>query len=420
MNRQAAGYKNYVVIVLMLVYTSNYLDRSILAVISPAIKTDLGLSDTQLGLLKGLIFAGFYATLSIPVAWLADRWNRISIISISVALWSLFTALAAITVNFVQLALTRIGVGVAEAGGVAPSHSVISDYFGVEERARALGIYALALPLGDTLALVLGGWVLENYGWRSVFLVIGIPGLILALILKLTVQEPVRGAADGLSTRKNDSASAVGFLEGVKRLLRMPSFRMLIVATSLATFSTNGFWYWQIDYFVRAFKMTYTEITIPLAIITVIFASVGTYLGGYFCDKFRYRTTGAFGFAPAIMFVLAAPAILLFVSVPTSIGAFACAGAFAFAANVVIAPAFATAQYLAPLRLRAVASSLLFASIILFGVGLGPTWVGVVSDIAARHVSETWTLKIAMGTTAGTVALSCFAYYLLGKRILKL
>ncbi|NWG93216.1 MAG: MFS transporter, partial [Parvularculaceae bacterium] len=188
------SYKWYVLAVLTIVYTFNFVDRQIIAIVSPAIKEDLGLSDSTLGLLKGLAFAVLYTTLGIPIAWAADRWNRVNIVAISLAVWSAFTALSGFAQNAVQLALARVGVGIGEAGGSPPSHSIISDYFPKEKRATALSLFSLGIPFGQMLAFLAGGWVLENLGWRNAFLVVGLPGILLAILLKLTVKEPIRGA----------------------------------------------------------------------------------------------------------------------------------------------------------------------------------------------------------------------------------
>ena len=192
------AYRRYVLGMLALVYVFNFTDRQILAILMQPIKEDLLLSDTQLGLLSGIAFALFYVTMGIPIARLADRYSRVNIISVSIFLWSLMTALSGLAGNFTQLLLARIGVGIGEAGCTPPAHSLLADYFARENRASALSIYSLGLPLGSVLGLMAGGWVAQIYGWRMAFFLVGLPGLVLALMVKFTIREPRRGLADGI------------------------------------------------------------------------------------------------------------------------------------------------------------------------------------------------------------------------------
>ncbi|MEL7489055.1 MAG: MFS transporter, partial [Pseudomonadota bacterium] len=190
------AYRLYVLILLTAVYTFNFVDRQIMGILAEDIKTDLGLSDSQLGILIGFAFAVLYTTLGIPIARIADRANRVTIISLSLACWSAFTAICGTAQNFLQLAMARVGVGIGEAGGSPPSHSLISDLYPKEKRAGALAVYALGIPVGVTFAYLGGGWVSENFNWRVTFLALGLPGVLLALIVKFTIREPQRGAQE--------------------------------------------------------------------------------------------------------------------------------------------------------------------------------------------------------------------------------
>lgn len=414
---EKSNYKYYVLLVLALVYLSNYIDRSIMAVISPAVKEDLGLSDTQLGLLKGLSFALFYAALCIPVAWLAERWRRVPIISVSVMIWSVFTALAAFAGNFFQLFLTRVGVGIAEAGGVAPSHSLISDYFKKEERGRALALYSMAVDAGDAIALLLGGILLQQFGWRFVFLIIGIPGVLLALVLWATVKEPIRGAMDGPSQRSQPQSEPLGFFESIKALWSIGSYRYLVYSAIAVDFAASGFWFWMVDHFERSFELSYVEITTPLAVITVLFSVSGTYTSGYLTDKLHLRTAKSNGYVGALSAGMSAPLLIVFLLAPTPFWSFvAVAGLFYFI-TMYLPTVYAGAQTIAPAHLRTVSASLLFAATILFGVGCAPLVVGLLSDFVAPFFGEANGLKVAISAMSIVFVLGVFLFLQTGRRM---
>ncbi len=185
-----------VLAVLLLAYIFNFIDRQIIGILAVPIKSDLQLSDSQLGLMGGLAFALFYTGLGIPIAWLADRKSRVTIIGVSVAVWSAFTALCGLAQNFWQLFLSRMGVGIGEAGGVAPSYSLISDYFPPERRARALAIFSFGIPVGSALGIFFGGWIATHVDWRSAFIIVGLAGLPVAALVKFGLRDPVRGGFD--------------------------------------------------------------------------------------------------------------------------------------------------------------------------------------------------------------------------------
>src|SRR5690349_6947320 len=207
-----------VLAILLLAYIFNFIDRQIIGILAVPIKTQLHLSDTQLSLMGGLAFALFYSGLAIPIAWLADRRSRVNIIAISVAFWSAFTAACGLAQNFWQLFLARMGVGIGEAGGVAPSYALVSDYFPKERRAGALALFSLGIPIGSALGVFFGGWIANHLDWRSAFIIVGVAGLPAALLVKLGIKEPVRGGHDSL----DGSASE-------------PAPPLLTVATTLAT-----------------------------------------------------------------------------------------------------------------------------------------------------------------------------------------
>jgi len=274
------GYRIYVLILLTGVYTFNFIDRQIIGILSPAIKADLGLADWQLGILKGFAFAVLYTVLGIPIARLADRKNRVTIIAIALALWSGFTAISGAANNFLQLTLARIGVGIGEAGGSPPAHSLISDYFPKEKRAGALAIYAMGIPIGIALAYLGGGWVMQTFGWRWAFVVIGLPGIAMAVLLKLTVREPKRGGLedetrtdefkmlkitepDGTferflfgacklfpaSKRSSIFSELATIWRAAKHLFSIPTYRAVVIATTAVSFTSYANGTWIVDFY---------------------------------------------------------------------------------------------------------------------------------------------------------------------------
>ncbi|NWG71379.1 MAG: MFS transporter [Parvularculaceae bacterium] len=407
-----ARYSYYVLAVLTVVYTFNFIDRQIIAIVSPALKEDLGLSDSMLGLLKGLAFAVLYTTLGIPIAWLADRWNRVSIVTISLAVWSGFTAISGFAQNAWQLALARIGVGIGEAGGSPPSHSIIADYFPKEQRARALSLYSLGIPIGQMFAFLAGGWVLEEFGWRNAFFVVGVPGLVLAVILKLTVREPVRGAQDG-----HHSAASVKFADGVKRLLAIPSMWGLIAGATLASFTGYGVGMWAVDFYRRTYDLSYPEITVPLGLLNGVAYAIGTLAGGYLTDHFGKRDKGAYALVPAIGMLVTIPAGFLSTWAATPFWAFFWTAPFLIGLGLYLGPTWSLVQTLAPVNLRAFAVAFMFFILNIIALGFGPLWVGGLSDIFAAEHGETTALRIAI-TSLGISSLgAAAAYYWTSKKL---
>jgi MFS family permease len=410
----AAGmdsYKWYVLAALTLVYTFNFVDRQIIGIVSPAIKEDLGLSDSMLGLLKGLAFAVLYTMLGIPIAWLADRWNRVNIVTISLAVWSAFTALSGFAQTAAQLALARVGVGIGEAGGSPPSHSIISDYFPKEKRATALSLFSLGIPFGQMLAFLAGGWVLENLGWRNAFFIVGVPGLFLAILLKMTVKEPIRGAQDGAK------AAAIPFKEGVKRLLSIPSFWGLLVAATAASFTGYGVGMWAVDFYRRTFELGYAEITVPLGLLNGLAYGVGTYLGGALTDRYGRKDKGAYAWIPAVGMLITIPAGALQLFAPTANWAFIWTAPFLIGLGLYLGPTWSLVQTLTPPSMRAFAVAFMFFILNIIALGFAPLWVGALSDaFAARH-GEAMGLKYALLTLSASSLLSVLAYFWTARKL---
>ncbi|MEE2692701.1 MAG: MFS transporter [Pseudomonadota bacterium] len=412
--RKAERYSYYVLMILTIVYTFNFIDRQIIAILSPAIKEDLGLSDSVLGLLKGMAFAILYTTLGIPIAWLADRWNRVSIVSISLALWSGFTALSGMSANALQLGLARIGVGIGEAGCSPPAHSLISDYFAKEKRASALAIYSLGIPFGQMFAFLAGGWVLENLGWRNAFFVVGIPGVLLAIIMKLTVREPIRGAKEAAG-----AAAPVKFVDGVKQLLRIPSYWGVIAGITLASFTGYGTGLWIVDFYRRTYELSYTSITLPLALLNGVAYGIGTFLGGYLTDRYGKKGKGAYAWIPGVGMLITIPAGWLSLWAPTPFWAFFWSAPFLIALGFYLGPCFSLIQTLAPVKLRAFSTAFAFLILNFIALGLAPLWVGAISDMFLAGYGDVTSLRIALTTLGGSSALAALAFFWTAKRLPK-
>ena len=381
----APGYRNYALALLFLGYVVNFVDRSILAILLEPIKLELELNDTQLGLLGGLAFALFYTTLGIPIAALADRWSRVKILSIAMIVWSGMTAVCGLAQNFWMLLLARIGVGVGEAGASPPSHSLISDYFPIETRATALSIYALGIPFGSMVGNFVGGWGAEALGWRHTFVLVGLPGIFVALLILFTLREPPRGMAD--RHVKVDDAPAPGVKEVISRLWQRVSFRHIAFAAGLHAFVGYGAGTWNAPFLIRSHDMPITEVGSWLALISGI-GAIGTFLGGYLSDKLSER----FDDRRWYMWI---PGLSTIIMVPFQFVAYLYGGILAVIPSLMVVsilggmylgPSFAMTQALVSLRMRAVASAILLFMLNIIGMGMGPYLVDVASDLLAADM----------------------------------
>ena len=280
------SYRNYVLLLLMIVYIFNFIDRQILVILQESIKMELGLSDKQLGLLSGFSFAVFYVVCGIPIARLADRYNRVNIVSASLAIWSAMTALSGLAGNFFHLLAARIGVGVGEAGASPPSHSIISDYFPHEERGRALSIYSIGIYIGILIGFLAGGWINQYFGWRTAFLVVGGPGILLAIVVKLTLREPLRGHLDA---GDHESMPDGEFLPDVKRIWALRSFRYAAIGAGLNAFLGYGALNFMPSFAIRLHEVPVGMVGTWLALIVGLAGAAGVYSGGHLSDHLGKR-----------------------------------------------------------------------------------------------------------------------------------
>ena len=380
----SAATRRYALGTLVVVYTFNFIDRQILSILLEPIKLELELSDTQLGFLTGFAFALFYATLGIPIARWADAHNRRNLIALSLTIWSGMTALSGVAQNFGQLLFARIGVGVGEAGCSPPAHAMLSDYYPPNQRATALGIYSLGIPLGILFGFLAGGWINEFFGWRVAFFVVGIPGLILALVVRFTVREPIRGMSEGRSA----AADQPGIMETFRYLWKKRSFRHLAFGGALTAFVGYGVVSWMPSFLIRSHGMETGEIGTYLGLILGIPGGIGIALGGYLADRFGGRDT---------RWYLWIPAAALFAGVPFSFGIYLSTGPYAALAFLILpvalgnfyqATTFSQTQGLVGLRMRSVAAAVLLFILNIIGLGLGPQVVGLLSDALAPSFGQ--------------------------------
>jgi MFS family permease len=383
------GYCHYVLFILVIGYVINVVDRTIMGILIEPIRHEFSLSDTQLGLLGGIAFALFYATLGIPIASLADRTSRTKVLAAALILWSAMTALCGAAVSYATLLAARIGTSVGEAGGSPPSHSLIADYFPVRERATALSIYALGVPLGVMLGSLIGGWSNDQFGWRMTFVLCGVPGLLFGLLVLWTIREPARGASDGAAAARAGTAGAPPVGEVMAFLWRKASFRHLSLAAALHSAVWYGGSTWNAAFFIRSHGMTSSQAGGWLAIFAGI-ATIGTLLGGMLSDKLsvRYNDKRWYMWVPGAATLIMVPfQLLAYLSDSMTI----VAPSFAIMvvlASVFFGPSFAMTQGLVTIRMRAVAASVLLFVQTLIGLGLGPFITGIVSDLLKAGYGE--------------------------------
>jgi predicted MFS family arabinose efflux permease len=362
----------------------NFIDRQILAILLPAIREEFGVSDAWLGFLTGTAFAMFYIVLGIPVARYADRHNRRNLIALAVAVWSGMTALSGMAANFAQLALARIGVGVGEAGCSPPAHSMIADLYPPEKRSTAMGVYTIGISAGIMMAYLGGGWVAQNIGWREALLVVGLPGLILAAIVRFTVVEPKRGHSEG----REALGEQPSFLRTLRFLSRRPSFVHMTVAAGLSSYVGYSVISFLPSFLVRSYGMPVGAVGIYLGLIIGIVGGSGFFLGGYIADHLgQSNHRRALSFIGITVLLTAIPYAAMFLSDSWQI-ALLLFLVPAATANVYLAPVLSQAQGLVSLRMRAMASALALLIINVIGLAFGPLLTGVLSDVLEARFAE--------------------------------
>lgn len=399
------GYRAVVLGMLLLVYTFNFIDRQILGILAGPIKADLQLTDTQLGVLGGIAFALLYSTVAVPLAWLADRTSRTWVITGSLAVWSGFTALCGMATNFWQLFAYRLGVGVGEAGGVAPSYAVIADYFPPESRARALSIYSLGIPLGSAAGVLFGGYVAALVDWRTAFIAVGLAGIAIAPIFRLVVKEPPRSAP---------VADAVPVGNVFPMLAKKKAFWLLSFGAASSSTLGYGMAFWLPSLLQRSFGLDLVQTSQFFGAVLLLGGIAGVLMGGILGDRLGKGDRASYARVPAIAFLLAVPLFAAAVMSSSVSMAFVFALLPQALAYIWLAPVITAVQHLVPGHMRATASASFLLINNLVGIGGGTFILGALSDsLAASYGDEA--LRYAMLIGLGFYLIAALLMWLAAK-----
>ena len=381
-------YRTYVLSALTLIYIMNFVDRGLLAVVGPELVPELGISDTQFGLLTGFGFALLYTIVGIPLARYADAAHRVWIITVCVALWSLMTVLCGLATEitigsvtigaFWVLLMCRVGVGIGEAGCTPPANSLIADYYVPRDRSQALGVYAMGVTLGGMFANLIGGWVTDAFDWRTAFIVVGLPGLLIAVVFKWTVKEPPRGYTD---PKRTQSSEPVALREAIRELTTKPAFWLMTAGATVAAFCGYGISSFQSIFLVRTHEITTGQAAIWINTPVALSAALGTFATGWLATRIYKKHPGAIAWVPALGLALSIPFYvfafttenLLFAAIGLVIGGFVKYG--------YIAAQYTIGQGVVSMRVRAMATAVLLFIANLIGYGFGPLFIGFTSDI---------------------------------------
>ena len=418
------SYRNFVLLLLTLVYTFNFIDRQIIGILSPFIQADLDLTNAQMGLLKGFLFALFYTIVGIPIAWLADRYNRVNIIAISLAVWSGFTAATGMATNFLTIGLARMGVGIGEAGGSPPSHSIISDLYPKEDRARALAIYSIGIPLGLTFAYFIAAFALGDadggFNWRTLLIWLGIIGVVLAVLLRIFVREPERGQQEKAQTAQ----LSVPFFTALKTLLSIKSWWAMCMGIALTSFASYAVSAWQMDYLLPFDKESgsgygFKWMAYALALAHLIPYGAGTYFGGALTQKLARNNVSNYGIVPGVAVLICLPLCLAAFWAPSVTLHLVFGFLLLFFLGMYLGPSFAIAQTLAPVNMRAMSTALFFLILNLIALGGGPTTVGFLADIFKPEHGQVHAIRLSISLICIMFVLSSLSFFIVAKTLPK-
>jgi len=406
--KPSVAYRRYVLLILTLVYAFNFIDRQIIGILSPFIKADLGLDDAQLGWLKGFAFALLYTVVGIPIAWLADRYSRVNIVAISLTVWSGFTAVSGLASNFTQLALARVGVGIGEAGGSPPSHSMISDLYDSTERAKALAVYSLGIPFGIMTAYFAAAFFLQGgqTDWRIVMYAVGIPGVLLAIIMKLTVKEPTRTVSPSGDTQ------SMKLMDAIKTLLKIPTWWGMCLGISFGSFGSYAISTWIIDFYVRVHSdLSIQDLLISFGIINGTAYAFGVWMGGVIADKWGKKNRKGYALLPTFAMIIGVPCFIASLYVGSAWASIALMSVLLTTSGMYLGPCFAIAQTLAPVNARAMSTALFFFVLNIIALGGGPTLVGIVSNMYTESMGSAEALRFSLTLLIVPYVLSILTFY---------
>ena len=420
-NKHSNGYRNFVLVLLTLVYGFNFIDRQIVGILAPFIQKDLGLTNTEMGLLTGLLFAALYTVVAIPIAWLADRYNRVNILTIALATWSGFTALFGLAGNFFQIGLARMGVGIGEAGGSPASHSIISDLYAKEERAGALGIYSMGIPLGIMAAYFVTASLVgpsgEDVNWRRIFVILGLTGIALAVIVRLVLREPVRGA---MEFGNNVDVAQPPFFESLISLLKIPSWWWMCFGIALGSFVSYSFSAWQTKYLLLLDPgFNFQNLLLILGVINGTTYAGGTFLGARLADSWGAKNIRAYGWLPAIAISLCLPIGIVSFWVPSVESHLILTTVFLLFMGMYLGPSFAIAQTLAPINQRAMSTALFFFILNLIALGGGPTITGWMIDLFKHTSADLESTRYALTVTCLVFVPSILSFLVVARKLPK-
>lgn len=409
---KAGGPGGRVLLILLLAYIFNFVDRQIIGILAVPIKAEYGLSDTALSVL-GVVFGLFYAAIALPIAWLADRRGRVAIIAVSIGLWSLFTAACGAAQSFAQLVLARMGVAVGEAGGIAPSYSLIADFYPKSRRARAMAFFSLGIPIGSALGIFFGGWLATHLSWRAAFLIVGLAGLPTALMVRLMIREPARGGLDA------GPAEASPPLARAARLLAAnPSFWLLSFGAASGSILGYGLIFWLPSFFKRSFGLGPETVGWYYGSIVLVGGVAGTWLGGWLGDRLGPARPGAYALIPACCFLVTAPAFALGLFAPNLWVAWALFALGQMTALAWLGPVISAVQHIVPPGMRATASASFLFINNLIGIAFGIYFLGWLSDrMKAAHGDDSLQYSILYGLAF--YLLSAALYFVAAKRLKK-
>ena len=407
---QTSRYLTFVVVALFLVNFVNYMDRMVLSVVIEPIKAELELSDTQIGLLTGLAFAIFYGTAGLFIAWVADRYNRKVILTVSMLAWSVMTAITGLAQNFWHLFMARIGVGVGESGAIPTSHSLIGDYFTTQQRSAILAIFTSGATIGLTAGLTLGGYVAENYGWRWSFVVAAVVGLPVILLVGVGLKEPERGQADGIKAE-----AAPPFLSVLKHLLSIRSYRHLVVTSALSNLAMFGVIQWMPAYLIRQFGLGVAEVGFYFGVALGLGAAGGAIVGGLVANYLVKRNFMWLVWLPLISALSVFPLYELAIFAPSATVSLGLIMAVNILGGVSFGPLLTATQTVVLPNMRASASAFVGFTSSVIGVGGGPLLVGILSDYFAPTYGSAVGLQYALAIAVAVTLWGVVHYFLLIK-----